>query len=362
VNEAREPIHTVYVGAHLFHERLASHWGELALQVLTMYAPDPQALAAAVGHGCDADVYARVSDKLGSEPVEDLRIDFEDGFGDRSDEEEDRVARAAAAELADESARPGGPLASGIRIKALSGERAARGARTLELFAAALLERSGGTLPRGFTVTLPKVAAVEDVVALARLLDGLETRLGLAAGSLTLELMVETPQAIVGQDGRCPLPALVAAAAGRCRGVHLGVYDYSAALGIAPAHHGLRHPACDHARHVMQIALAGSGIALSAGSTNLLPIPPRDNLLGAWRLHFHDVRHALVNGFYHGWDLHPAQLVTRYAAAYSFFRESLRPAVPGGALEDPAAARVRGTLMRRAVLCGALTRAEADRA
>jgi citrate lyase beta subunit len=349
----------VYVGAHLFHERLATHWGELALQVLTMYAPDPQALSAAVDHTCDAGVYARLTDKLGSEPDEDLRIDFEDGFGDRPDEEEDRAARAAAADLAGDVARAGGPPASGIRIKALAGGRGARGARTLELFVAALLEASGGKLPPGFAVTLPKVTVSDDVTALVRLLDALETRHGLAAGAVSLELMVETPQAIVAADGRCPLPAFVAAAGGRCRGVHLGVYDYSAALGIAPAHHGLRHPACDHARHVMQIALAGSGVALSAGSSNVLPIPPRDNLLRAWRLHFQDVWHALASGFYHGWDLHPAQLVTRYAAAYSFFRESLRSPVPGGALEDPAAARVRDTLMRRAVLCRALTRAEA---
>src|SRR5256886_439034 len=53
----------------------------------------------------------------------------------------------------------------------------------------------------------------------------------------------------------------------------------------------------------------------------VLPVPPRDHLLRAWRLHFQDVRHCLWSGFYHGWDLHPAQLVTRYVAAYGFFRE-----------------------------------------
>jgi citrate lyase beta subunit len=360
MTDPREPVHTVYVGAHLFHAQLISHWGELALQVLRMYAPDPQALAAALDYACGDDVYARVIDKIRREPVEDLRIDFEDGFGDRSDEAEDSAARAAAAELVGEARRPGGPVSSGIRIKALSGERAARGGRTLELFAQALLERSGGALPPGFTVTLPKVAAVEDVTALVRSLDRLETRLGIAAGSFTLELMVETPRAIVGSDGRCPLPALVAAAGGRCRGVHFGVYDYSAALGIAPVHQALRHPTCDHARHVMQAALAGSGVVLSAGSTNVLPVPPRDNVLRAWRLHFQDVRHSLVNGFYQGWDLHPAQLVTRYAAVYAFFRESVLAAAPGSVLEDPAAARVRRALMRRAVDCGALTRADVD--
>ncbi|HYL21422.1 MAG TPA: hypothetical protein VEU74_06660 [Gemmatimonadales bacterium] len=353
----RRPIHTVYVGAHLFHAQLASHWGQLALQVLKMYAPDAPALARAVDHPCDDDVYARLTDKLEREAVEDLRLDFEDGFGQRSDDEEDSAARAAAAELGGDMTRRVGPASCGIRIKALSGERAGRGARTLELFLTSLLEATGGTLAVPFIVTLPKVANAEEVTNLVRLLEGLESRLHLDADALAVELMVETPRAIVGLDGRCPLRELVAAARGRCRGVHFGVYDYSAALGLAPALHGLRHPACDHARHVMQVALAGADVELSAGSTNVLPLPPRDNVVRAWRLHFHDVRHSLVSGFYHGWDLHPAQLATRYAAAFTFFRECLEPATPGGSLlEDPAAVRVRAALRQRAQHCGAIAR------
>ena len=352
---ARRPVHTVYVGAHLFHARLASHWGQLALQVLKMYAPDAHALAKAVDHPCDDDVYARLTDKLAREPVEDVRVDFEDGFGQRSDDEEDGAARAAVAELGGDVTRRAGPASCGIRIKALARERAARGARTLELFLTSLVEATGGTLAVPFMVTLPKVASAEEVTTLVGLLERLESRLHLDAGALAVELMVETPRAIVGPDGRCPLPELVAAARGRCRGVHFGVYDYSAALGLAPALHGLRHPACDHARHVMQVALAGAPVELSAGSTNVLPVPPGDNVVRAWRLHFQDVRHSLVSGFYHGWDLHPAQLVTRYAAAFTFFRECLEPAVSDGSLlEDPAAARVRAALLARARDCGAV--------
>ena len=352
----RRPVHTVYVGAHLFHAQLASHWGQLALQVLKMYAPDARALATVVDHACDDDIYARVTAKLEREPVEDLRIDFEDGFGHRTDEEEDSAARAAAVELAADITQAAGPASRGIRIKALSGEGAGRGACTLELFLTSLVEkcRGGGTLPTPFAVTLPKVASVEDVTRLVHLLEALEARLHVDGGALTVELMVETPKAIMDSDGRCPLPELVGAARGRCRGVHFGVYDYCAALGIAPAHHGLRHPACDHARHVMQVALVGTGVALSAGSTNVLPVPPRENVLHAWRLHFDDVRHSLVSGFYHGWDLHPAQLVTRYAAAFTFFAECLKPARQGSLLEDPAAGTVRAALEERARDCGAI--------
>ena len=360
---ARRPIHTAYIGAHLFRHGLAAEWGKLALGALAEYAPDPPALAAAlaaVDYGIDEQLFARVREKLEREPVEDLRIDFEDGFGSRSDQEEDEAARAAGAEVAAGLARRSLPSFLGIRIKPLAAQGAARAARTLELFVTSLVERSGGKLPATFTVTLPKVAMLEEVTALVRLLDGLESRLRLATGALTLELMVETPPAILGPDGRCPLPALVAAAGGRCGGVHFGVYDYSAALEIAPSHQGLRHPACDHARHVMQLALAGAGVVLSAGSTNVLPVPPREHVLRAWRLHFEDVRHSLGRGFYHGWDLHPAQLVTRYVATYTFFRECLEPEAAGSVLEDPAARRVRATLVRRALDCGAITQAEAD--
>jgi citrate lyase beta subunit len=359
---ARRPIHTAYVGAHLFRAGLAAEWGGLALKVLVDCAPDAAALAAALDCHVDEHVFARLGEKLRREPVEDLRIDFEDGFGSRSDQEEDGAARSAGAEVAAGLARGSLPSFLGIRIKTLEGERAMRARRTLELFVTSLVERSEGKLPAHFTVTLPKVANPEEVAALVRLLEDLESRLHLEAGALTLELMIETPRAILGPDGRCPLPALVAATRGRCAGVHFGVYDYSAALEIAPSQHRLRHPACDHARHVMQVALAGTGVLLSAGSTNVLPVPPRDHLLRAWRLHFEDVRHSLVSGFYHGWDLHPAQLVTRYVAVYGFFRECLESPVVGNVLEDPAARGVRAGLIRRALECGAITQAEADAA
>ena len=355
----RRPIHTAYVGAHLFRAGLTAEWGELALKTLAECAPDARALAAALDFTVDERVFARLQEKLQRAPIEDLRIDFEDGFGNRSAGEEDEAARAAGAEVGAGVARGSLPSFLGIRIKALAAERAARAGRTLDLFVTSLAERSGGKLPAHFAVTLPKVASLEEVTALGRLLEDLESRLRLEAGAFTIELMVETPRALLAPDGRCPLPALVAATRGRCAGVHFGVYDYSAALKIAPSQHRLRHPACDHARHVMQVALAGSGILLSAGSTNVLPVPPRDHLLRAWRLHFQDVRHALVSGFYHGWDLHPAQLVTRYAAAYAFFRECLESPTVGTVLEDPAARGVHARLIQLALDCGAISEAEA---
>ena len=102
----------------------------------------------------------------------------------------------------------------------------------------------------------------------------------------------------------------------------------------------MRHPACDFAKHMMQIAFAGTDVWLSDGSTAVLPVPlhragagqllsapqqrvNRESVHAAWKLHYDDVRHSLAGGFYQGWDLHPAQLVTRYAALFDFFLEGL---------------------------------------
>jgi hypothetical protein len=127
---------------------------------------------------------------------------------------------------------------------------------------------------------------------------------------------------------------------GRCVGAHFGPYDYTSSLGITSHNQHLLHPACHFARSTMLMTLAGSGIALSDGPTNILPIPPHrgDDLNEiqraenrvvvhrAWRLHYQHVRDALYNGFYQGWDLHPAQFPVRYAAVYSFFLEGLEAA------------------------------------
>ena len=73
----------------------------------------------------------------------------------------------------------------------------------------------------------------------------------------------------------------------------------------------------------MQVAVAGTGARAVDGSTNVLPVGDREHVHAAWRLHAGLVRRALERGFYQGWDLHPAQLVTRYAATYAFFRAAL---------------------------------------
>lgn len=344
-SEARQAVHTVYGGAHLFRAGSAGRLGELAMRSVREHAPDAAAFGAAIGLSGSDDfirtVYDRVCQKLETEAVEDFRIDFEDGFGNRPDEEEDTTAVAAAQEVAKGMAEDTLPPFIGIRIKPFSRELFDRGARTLDVFLTTLLGETAGKLPQNFIVTLPKVVAAEQVTVLVRLFEAIEERSELEAGALQMELMVETPQSIIDPTGRCPLPDFVAAGEGRCIGVHFGVYDYTASLSITAEHQLMQHPACDLARQIMQISLAGTGTFLSDGATNVLPVPVHrateehpeltkeqleDNLRsvsGAWQLHFQDVRHSLETAYYQGWDLHPAQLVTRYAALYSFFLESL---------------------------------------
>ena len=391
---ARQAVHTVYGGAHLFRADSARKLGDLAFRSLEAYAPDAKTFAAAVGLAPDlaAMVYDRVLEKLRREPVEDFRIDFEDGYGNRPDVEEDATARSAAGEVAAGMVSGALPPFIGIRIKPLSRDLRDRALRTLDLFLGALFEKTHRRLPANFVVTLPKIVVVEQVKALVAAFEALERRHKLARGSLRLELMVETPQSIVDAEGRCPLGAFVDAANGRCVAAHFGVYDYTASLNITAAQQRMRHPACDHARQVMQVALAGTGVWLSDGATTLMPVPRhrapagqsltaaqlaenRESVFGGWRMHYDDVRHSLAAAYYQGWDLHPAQLPTRYAAVFGFFLEGLAAAslrlrrfveqaaqatLVGDVFDDAATGQGLLNFFLRGLNCGAITETEAQ--
>jgi citrate lyase beta subunit len=394
----RQPIHVVYGGAHLFKADTASKLAEVARRSLEEYAPDARTLSRALGLAEEDAlaelVRARVLTRLRHEAVEDYRLDFEDGYGHRPDAEEDGHAVAAAEEVARGLERGSLPPFLGIRVKSFSDELFPRAVRTLDLFLSSLVERTGGRLPPHFVVTLPKVTLPEQVAALDSVLGQLEESLGLARGGVKVELMVETPQSLFDLEGRLALPRLVAAANGRCTGAHLGAYDYTAACDVTASHQHLFHPACDFARHVMQVSLAGTGIHLSDGATTAMPVGPHKAPKGgtltpeqyeenraavhrAWRLHADNVRRALANGFYQGWDLHPAQLPVRYAAVYAFFLEGLDAASRrlrafmdkaaqatrlGDVFDDAATGQGLLNFFLRGIACGALTEDEAHTA
>jgi len=335
----RQPVHTVYGGAHLFKSDTTKKLGEVALRFVQEYGRDPRTFAAAIGipEKLAARVWERVLEKLNREPVEDFRIDFEDGYGNRPDEEEDGHAEEAARGVAKGMRDRTLPPFIGIRIKPFTQELMRRSIRTFDIFLSTLLGESGGKLPGGFVVTLPKIQLPEQVTVLADLYDIMESRRGLTAGTLRLEFMIETTQSILDAQGASNLPKFLDAARGRAVAAHFGTYDYTASCNITASEQRMDHPACDFARHMMQVAYAGTGLWLSDGATNIMPIPPHhgdklarqmvdENIATvhrAWRLHADHIRHSLVNAYYQGWDLHPAQLPTRYAAVYAFFLEGL---------------------------------------
>ncbi len=414
----RQPVHTVYGGAHLFKFDSAQRLGTLARRALDQYAPDfisfarainlpgadelPESAPQAVEASAQSEnkslwlaqtIYTRVLEKLQREPVEDFRIDFEDGYGNRPDAEEDGHAVSAASEVA--AGIEAGTLSPfiGIRIKPFTEELRERSIRTLDIFISTLLEKSGGRLPDNFAVTLPKVVIPEQVSALADLYDIFEDRLGLEAGALKFEIMIETTQAIINDSGNSNLPLMLAAARGRCIAAHFGTYDYTASCNITAAHQHMTHPACDFARHMMQVAFGGTGVWLSDGATNIMPVAPhraaegaeltpeqieenKQSVHRAWRLHYEHIQHSLENAYYQGWDLHPAQLPTRYAAIYSFFLQSLDAAserlrnfvekaakatLVGDVFDDAATGQGLLNYFLRAINCGALTEEEATR-
>lgn len=417
----RQPVHTVYGGANLFKSDTTQRMGQAALNNLLTNAPDFTVFARVIalnGHESlpveekeinqlvamldkltDVQrkhepawlaytVYKKVIAKLEREAVEDFRIDFEDGFGNRSDEEEDATAVNAATELAKGmKAKTLSPFI-GIRIKPFTEDLKQRGVRTLDIFLTTLLENTGGKLPDNFVVMLPKVTIPQQMEALARLFEIIEKKNQLPDGCLKMEMMVEATQAVMDHEGRNPLYALIKAGKGRCIAAHFGTYDYTASCNITAKYQTMAHPVCDFAHHMTRVALGGTGIMLSDGATNVMPVGPhrgenltqlqkrenREVVHKAWKLGYDHTMHSLINGFYQGWDLHPAQLPMRYAATYTFFIESYEDAalrlknfidkaaqatLSGDVFDDAATGQGLLNYFLKALNCGAITEQEA---
>jgi hypothetical protein len=440
IPQSRNPIHVVYGGADRFTAETPIKLGKLALKSMDEYAPNFVRFANVMWlKGCDSlpiyddliadlefqlidntekvksenfpawfawTIYNRVFEKLKREPIEDFRIDFEDGFGIRGDEEEDKFALQASEELAklikrhsyDETKREidifkpllsssiSAPLFScGLRIKCFQPETYARSTRTLELFLSNLLQKTNSVLPENFVVTLPKITNAKEVAVLDQLLNEIEKHHNLPKHTIKIEIMIETPEAIF------IMQELVNTAKNRIISAHFGAYDYTASLGITAVYQHLKHDACNFARNIMQVSLSPLGIRLSDSVTTEMPVPiykaenlnakqVKENISAvhnAWRLHFNNVQHSLINGFYQSWDLHPAQLVARYAAVYSFFLESFdeqskrlksfldkatKATMSGNQFDDAASAQGLLNYFIRAVSSGALSEYEVLRA
>jgi len=417
----RQPVHTLYGGANLFKSDTCIKMGEVALKSLENYAPNFVVLANVLKlegyqhlpHSendimeltrkldrlpeeerkkepawLSYSVYNRILHKLKTEPVEDFRVDFEDGFGNRPDAEEDATAIKAAEELALGMQNNTISPFIGIRIKPFTEDLKYRGVRTLDLFLTTLFQKTKGNLPGNFVVMLPKVTIPEQMKAMVRLFEIIEKKNGLKAGTLKMETMVEATQIVMDDEGKNPLMRIIRASEGRCIAAHFGTYDYTASAGITARYQTMAHPVCDFAHHMTKVALAGTGIFISDGATNVMPIGPhrgdvltyeqetenREAVHKAWRTGFNHTMHSLINGLYQGWDLNPAQLPMRYAATYTFFLGSYEDAVvrlktfveraaistlTGDIFDDAATGQGLLNFFLKAMNCGAITEEEA---
>lgn len=417
----RQAIHTVYGGANLFKYDTCIKMGEIALKNLLEYAPNFCVLAKVLeleGHQhlptqideinvlknkldnlneterkkehswLSYTVFNKIVHKLSTEAVEDFRIDFEDGFGNRPYEEEDATAINAAKELAKGMENNTISPFIGIRIKPFTEDHKYRGVRTLDIFLTTLLDETKGKLPDNFIVMLPKVTIPEQVITLIKFFEKIEEKYSLPSGTLKMETMVEATQIIMDDEGRNPLMRIIKASNGRCIAAHFGTYDYTASCNITAKYQTMAHPVCDFAHHMTKVALGGTGIFLSDGATNVMPIGPhrgenltydqlnenRISVHNAWRIGFKHTTHSLVNGFYQGWDLNPAQLPMRYTATYNFFLNSLEDAVhrlkifveraaistlTGDIFDDAATGQGLLNFFLKAMNCGAISEEEA---
>jgi citrate lyase beta subunit len=363
VPSGRFPIHTCYVPADAYTTATVEDWGYRARRVLTAHAEHPD-LPDVLGLTPEllAQVLPRARAMLDRMPVQDLRIDFEDGYGRQTEAEEDRHASLAATALATTRGRTGW---AGLRIRSMEAPTRDRGVRTLGGFLAAFCDAGGD--PTGLIVTLPKVSHPDQVRAVDLVCARLEVRHGLPAGALRLEVQIELPAAVLAADGTAPAVAFLDAAGGRCDGLHFGTYDYSAALGIDPAEQRADHPAAEHAKAVLQLAAAGRGARVVDGSSNVLPLGGA--VLDAWRIQARIVRRALVHGVSQGWDLHPAQLPCRYLVTLGHFRSGVpaararlsayRSRADAGFLDEPATEAALRGFLDRARLLGAIDPDEA---
>jgi citrate lyase beta subunit len=368
VTQARQPLQTLYVPADRVARSTVAEFGAEALRLLDAHAPDADAFVDSFR--VPADVCERTRErtlaKLERQPVEDLRVDFEDGYGIRGDDEEDRGAEAAARAVLEARADATAPTSFGLRVKSFDDEGLeARSLRTLERFVSALVDGAGG-LPEGFVVTFPKVTEPDQVAAFADRLGELESTLGPAGRTIRFEVQVETPRSVLGPDGAAAAPRILEAAGGRLSAMHLGVFDYTSSLGLMPWEQRLDHPANDFARQLLQVALAGTGVWISDGSSNVVPASDRtEDVRAAWRVHADHVRHSLSSGFRQGWDLHPSHLASRYAAVYGWLLPHLddavervrawrRRAAAAGVLDEPATITSLLRYLRFAVSSGAV--------
>ncbi len=377
------PLHTLYGGAHLFQRDSFERLGSMMDYYQRTYLPNPHSimlLLELAGREVGAlnaeqiinETFQLLLQKIATNPVEDFRIDFEDGFGYHTDEEENAVAQFSAIEAAFIFTESKLPSRFGIRIKSLFGSTCARAMDTLDIFLSTFLDSSGGKLPKGFVVTLPKITCTAEVELLCETLAEFEFRAGLKLNTIRIELMIEEPSIISDTRGNSQIQSLLKAGTPRIIGLHIGIYDYLSALGIPAGFQIYTHPLANTLRQEIVISTNTDPISIVDGVTNTLPVEVfrgkdlssnqkdenKATVFRGWSEHIFNVNESLRYGIFQGWDIHPAQCIARYIAVYlhliesrdstinrmkKFISNSTKPTQSKGVFDD--AATIRGLLV-----------------
>jgi citrate lyase beta subunit len=378
-----QPSGTLYGGAQRFKVGALAKLGDHVQSFFQRHVDSDDAFVACFGVPTATSVATlreRLRASLQRAPLEDVRVDFEDGYGPHGDDEEDAHARLVGEALA-EKRTTGWPQRVGVRVRALESGTAKRALRTLTIVVDTMVAAGWRPGREPFRVTLPKVTHLQELAMAARALERLEADHELPERSFVVEAMVETPEALLDREGRVPLVLWPGMARGRLGALHFGAFDYLSSLGVPARSQSLDHPACLHARASLALGAARAGIEVSDGTFLEIPVGPhREAIAGsieeqenqeivarALRHHAERVRRQLAEGYAQGWDLHPGQVVSRRAAlltAYvegrddvlrrmdGFLSAGARAARSGTAFDDAASARSLLATLRRGIRLG----------
>ena len=378
-----QPSGTLYGGAQRFKEGTFAKLGEQVHTFFGRYVDSDDAFVACFGVPTSASVASlrdRLRGSLQRAPLEDVRVDFEDGYGPHDDQEEDAHAVLVGEAFAE---RRGSvwPTRVGIRVRSLESATAKRALRTLALVVDTMVARGWRPGREPFRVTIPKVTHLQEIAMAARALERLEADHGLPDKSFVLEAMVETPDAFLDREGRVPIVVWPSMARGRMSALHFGAFDYLSSIGVPAGSQSLDHPACLHARALLALVATRAHVEVSDGTFLEIPVGPhreatngsleegenQEVVARALRHHAGRVRRQLAEGFAQGWDLHPGQVVSRRAAvlmAYvegrdevlrrmnAFLVAGARAARSGTSFDDAASARSLLATLRSGIKLG----------
>lgn len=342
------PVHTVYGGAQLFHRNTLKKIGEKGIALIKNYFSEPPYCTVLSGESdvpLNSEIRQQVIDqtinKLTVNPVEDYRIDFEDGYGLRDSAKEDEDAERCAIELSElfQKSDNSSAFQTGIRIKSFSLPTLQRSIRTFDIFLSTFFQNCDIQNVPFLSVCLPKVTDLKEVELLLSLLTDYAKSHNLNTGFLRAEIMLETPEFYLKSNGFAALREMVDSFSGSFNALHLGLYDFTSSLGVQSADQKYNHPYLDFLRFQTIMQFSKSTIRLVDGATMEMPVEKYKKsefaelseeecnankimIINAANAHTENIYHSMKMGFDSSWDLHPGQVAIRYLTLFTNYKKS----------------------------------------